>query len=112
MPRRALSLMHHMYGHPKQAPHLRQAHDVAVGSEDEDRMAQEVGSDTVNKLPRRQAVQELILPVADALEPVDTPLHDLLVDAPRPCLVGLQHSIIQLQRRGSEEQSTGSRAAN
>ena len=59
--------------------HLWKAHDLPRGREHKDTPAQQVVRDAVHKLPRRQAVHKLTLPIPDAVQPVDAPRHDLLV---------------------------------
>mmetsp|Transcript_934 Transcript_934/g.2885 ORF Transcript_934/g.2885 Transcript_934/m.2885 type:complete len:214 (-) Transcript_934:1674-2315(-) len=56
---------------------LWQVHDLSGGSEYKYPLSQEVAGYCVYKLPGRDEVQKLLLPLPDGVEPINPPVHDL-----------------------------------
>lgn len=62
--------------------YLGQAHNIAERREDKDPLAEELVCDAVHKLSSIEAAQEVLLPLPDGVEPVDSASHDLRVQLP------------------------------
>ena len=59
--------------------YLGESHDITKRREDKHTLAKELVCDTVHKLARVQTAQEVLLPLANGVEPVDSADHDLRV---------------------------------